>query len=198
MVRRFERHVARFTQLEEVARFTGEEWVPTPWRALGNERLYRVRPRETAELPRTRLADLAELSTVGAVCEASPAEGCERALDGDPGTFWGTGKSQTGANFFRVILPRSRRLRGVGLEQGLSSLQYPRTAVLYGLHADGWRRLRYHFNAPEFLVDTLERPRTATMEYVLEPADLRALEIRIEHPFAAVKEWRLPELRLYE
>jgi len=153
---------------------------------------------ETPLPKRTRLAQLRRLSTRGMSCAAEPAEHCSLAIDGDSRSFWTTREPQSGRHFFRLLFARSLRLRGVGLEMGLSGLNYPRSAVLYGLTSAGWMRLTYRFKAVGFLRDLLDTPRTATMEFVLSPVRLRGLEVRVEHQFAAHKPWRLPEIHVYE
>ena len=198
-LRRFERALPENEhQIELVGAWPGPPRAATPWLVLGGERLFRIKPRTWERRAHSPLSDLVEVERLDWRCESSPASLCEAALDDDPKTYFRTTIPQSTSHYFRVLFPGPIYVRGIGLQQGLWSRHYPRTPVFYGLSDDGvWRRVSHSFDAVAFLQEMLTLPEKATMEFLLPETELVGLEVRLDHPHATFRDWRLPEFRIY-
>jgi hypothetical protein len=128
-----------------------------------------------------------------------------RALDGDPGTRWRTGRAQQGGMWLQVDLGDPVRVSGVRLEVGPHTLEYPRT-IRVEVSPDGARwqtvALARHGLWPGLRVTgsaLRHDARRADVDVRFAPVPARVLRVSIP-PRAAVRTpfgWSIGELHVF-
>jgi len=122
----------------------------------------------------------------------------QRALDGDPRTYWGTGRPQGKGDSFAVEFKRPSRISGVELDLDHHPEYYPRQLRLELQDAQGqWARAPYRARLHP-LAPLLAQPAQVRASYYLllpQPREASGLRLSLDGP-AQGQPWVIYDLRL--